>query len=65
MSESASSIYEDVNSMHIFYHCKARICVGGVCVNAMKKGGEGGFVISPQYKNVNNAYNLPFSTKQD
>lgn len=27
MSESASSIYEAVNSMHIFHRCKANVCV--------------------------------------
>lgn len=43
MSESASSIYEAVNSMRIFHHCEARVCVfvcGYVWVGAQACGGE-------------------------
>lgn len=40
MSESASSIYEAVNSMHIFHHSEARECACAVFVGMCACGGE-------------------------
>lgn len=42
MSESASSIYEAVNSMHIFHHSEARecACACAVFVGMCACGGE-------------------------
>lgn len=40
MSESASAIYEAVNSMHIFYHRTARERTPGVCLHVEERRWE-------------------------